>query len=110
MGYDKQLRMGNIGNKLCPKYEGNKGTYMYNNKGVFRGIPISAVLYRIFRRVNTKLRNKLQPQIASGRPAMSIRSKKAEYKWALARDIQQFRQNEDKRPKQCHLNENGSSG
>ena len=44
----KQLRMGHIGNKLRPKYKGNKGTYMYNNKGVSQGSPISAMLFIIY--------------------------------------------------------------
>ena len=40
----KRIKMGHKENRLCPKYKGNKVTYIYNNKGVSQGIPISAML------------------------------------------------------------------
>merc|ERR1712112_158607 len=44
----KQLRSGHLGNQLCPKYKGFIGTKCYNNKGVFQGNPISAMVFIIY--------------------------------------------------------------
>ena len=43
-----RLRMCHMGNKLCPKYRGAMGKYIYKNKGVFQGIPIRAMLFIIY--------------------------------------------------------------
>ena len=44
----KQIRSGHLGNKLYPKYKGTVGAQVYNDKWVFQGSPISAILFIIY--------------------------------------------------------------
>ena len=44
----KRLRMGHENTKLRPKAKGNLGKKQINNKGVFQGSPLSALLFIIY--------------------------------------------------------------
>ena len=42
------IRMGHTDSQLRPKYKGAIGTSTHNNRGVFQGSPISAMLFIIY--------------------------------------------------------------
>ena len=44
----RNIIQGHHGNILQGKHDGQLGREIHNNKGVFQGIPISALLYIIF--------------------------------------------------------------
>ena len=42
--FTQEIRSGHIWTKLCTKYSGNIAPLQYNNKGVYQGSPLRAIL------------------------------------------------------------------
>ena len=65
---------------------------VFNNKGVFQGSPISAMLFIIyFDRLLGKYKIKLRDDFALEQPSLTIRNEHAEHKWCCAKEIARFR-------------------
>ena len=84
--------MGHIGTKLCANHEGvlRKGTQ--NNKGVFQGSPISALLFIIyFDTVINKYGRNIPQQMIDEQDEMGKRNPKAEKAWARQKQLYLYR-------------------
>ena len=76
----KQYRMGHIGTGLCAKHDGITGKEIYNDKGVFRRSPISALLFAIYFGDVVKIyENNLPGEIKNAMPEMEIRNGRADH-------------------------------
>ena len=102
----KQIRSGHKGNKLCPKYKGVLGPQMYNNKGVFQGSPISAMLFIIyFDHLIGQYEKQLSQQYKIQRPPLTIRNEQAEYKWCWQKEVARYRMPGDRKIRNPALQE-----
>ena len=79
-------------NQITPTYKGNIGKLQYNNKCVYRGSPLSAMLFVIYSAQLLEMYNeKLAGQYNFAKPMITARNEHSEHAYAWGNEISRFR-------------------
>ena len=77
----REIRAGHTNNTLRPKIQGQLGGKIKNDKGVFQGSPLSALLFIIYQNEMMEEYQELCDAQLRTQPQLKIRSEDNELKW-----------------------------